>query len=103
VAIRRYAAELVTVTGGSRQGWKPPWRASAVAVIAGSVDRPLCRMSGPTAASKFKAILCVAALDGTDDPPVRFTEVLARRALMPHSFCCMLFPEVSEAHCVWAS
>jgi nucleotide-binding universal stress UspA family protein len=100
--IGRYAddlgADLVTLTAGAHSWWNRLWRRSAAVDIASATDRPVsfARLSGRTTAREFKAILCVVALDGTDDPLVRSSEELARRCdatlVLLH-----VVPEVSEA------
>jgi nucleotide-binding universal stress UspA family protein len=99
--VGRYAddlgADLVTVTAASYRWWSRLWRRSAAAEIAAATDRAVCftRLSAPASANAFRSILCVVALDGTDDPLVRFSEELAQRCdatlLLLH-----VVPEVSE-------
>ena len=83
--VGRYAndvgADLITVTVGSNRWWNRVWRKSTAAAIARATDRPiyLTDRSAPPLSSAFKSFLCVVALDGTDDPLVRFSEELAQR------------------------
>ena len=100
--VNRYAddlgADLVTVTAGSSRWWKRLWRRSAAAEIAAASDRPLCfaKLSAPGPTRAFRSILCVVALDGTDDPLVRFSEEVAQRCDATLVLLHVL-PEVSEA------
>jgi nucleotide-binding universal stress UspA family protein len=99
--VRRYAddlgADLVTVTAGSYRWWNRLWRRSAAAKIAAATDRPMCvaTLSAPTPATPFRSIVCVVALDGTDDPLIRFSEEVAQRCDAT-LFLLHVIPEVSE-------
>ena len=100
--VGRYAndlgADLVTITAGSDGWWNRLWRRSAAAEIAAATDRPtyLTRLSVPTPVTSFRSILTVVALDGTDDPVIRFSEEVAQRCeatlVLLH-----VVPEASEA------
>jgi nucleotide-binding universal stress UspA family protein len=100
--VGRYAgdlgADLVTVTAGSFRWWNRFWKRSAATGIAAVTDVPVCitRLSSPALPTAFRSILCVVALDGTDEPLVRFSEEVAQRCdatlVLLH-----VIPEVSEA------
>jgi nucleotide-binding universal stress UspA family protein len=83
--VGRYAddlgADLVTLTAGPYRAWKRLWRKSATADIETATDRPVCfaRRAAPFPLTGFRSVLCEVALDGTDDPCIRFSEEVAHR------------------------
>jgi nucleotide-binding universal stress UspA family protein len=91
-------ADLVLVPAGSYRWWNRLRSRPAAARIASSTDRPVWFDQLPIRrpATAFRSVLCVVALDGTDDPLLQFSEEVARRSdatlILLH-----VVPDVSEA------
>jgi nucleotide-binding universal stress UspA family protein len=97
----RYAddigADLLSVTSAPSGIGKRLWKSSIADHIGVCTDRPVCvsQISAGPPPSDFRSILCVVALDGTDDPIVSVGAELAQRSdatiVLLH-----VIPEVSE-------
>jgi nucleotide-binding universal stress UspA family protein len=99
--VARYAddpgADLIVLGTGSSPWWNRFWKKSAAAALASETDRPiwLANLSPAATATDFQSLLCLVALDGTDDPLVRFSEEMAQRFDATLMFLHVL-PDVSE-------